>query len=47
MDCDVAGYKQSRYDEIRNEMNNMLVKVGWKKEIIGNNLLKKSDNMPL
>ena len=37
MDCDVAGYKQSRYDEIANEMKNMLVKVGWKKEFIEKN----------
>merc|ERR1719215_808111 len=34
MDCDVAGYKQSRYDEIANEMRNMLGKVGWKKDFI-------------
>merc|ERR1712088_112375 len=31
MDCDTAAYKQSRYDEIANEMKNMLVKVGWRK----------------
>merc|ERR1719316_1802118 len=59
MDCDTAGYKQARYDEIANEMKNMLMKVGWKKDFIensvpvlpisgwmGDNLLKKSDNMP-
>merc|ERR1719473_756347 len=34
MDCDTAGYKQARYDEIANEMKNMLVKVGWKKDFI-------------
>jgi len=34
MDCDTAGYKQSRYDEIANEMRNMLAKVGWKKDFI-------------
>jgi len=58
MDCDTAGYKEARYDEIANEMKNMLVKVGWKKDFIekgtaylpisgwiGDNLLKKSDNM--
>ena len=28
MDCDTAGYKQARYDEIANEMKSMLVKVG-------------------
>merc|ERR1711982_286266 len=37
MDCDTAGYKQSRYDEIANEMKSMLVKVGWKKEFIEKN----------
>jgi len=34
MDCDLAGYKKERYDEIANEMKNMLQKVGWKKEFI-------------
>jgi elongation factor 1-alpha len=34
MDCDVAGYKESRYNEIRDEMQHMLKKVGWKKAII-------------
>jgi len=33
MDCDVAAYKKSRYDEIANEMKNMLQKVGWKKRL--------------
>merc|ERR1712139_476439 len=37
MDCDTAGYKQERYDEIANEMKNMLVKVGWKKDFIEKN----------
>merc|ERR1712107_354487 len=59
MDCDTAGYKQERYDEISNEMKSMLIKVGWKKDFIekntpvlpisgwmGDNLLKKSENMP-
>merc|ERR1712172_378664 len=36
-DCDVANYKQSRYDEISNEMKNMLIKVGWKKDFIEKN----------
>merc|ERR1712141_650856 len=44
MDCDTAGYKQSRYDEIAAEMKSTLIKVGWKKEFV-DNLLKKSDNM--
>jgi len=34
MDCDTAGYKQERYNEIRDEMSGMLIKVGWKKEFI-------------
>ena len=34
MDCDTAGYKQARYDEIGNEMKSMLVKVGWKKDFV-------------
>jgi elongation factor 1-alpha len=38
MDCDVAGYKQSRYEEIRDEMKNMLIKVGWKKDFVEKNL---------
>jgi len=33
MDCDIAGYKQDRFDEIKNEMALMLQKIGWKKEI--------------
>jgi len=31
MDCETAGYKEGRYNEIRDEMKNMLKKVGWKK----------------
>jgi elongation factor 1-alpha len=34
MDCDVAKYTQARYEEIRNEMKEMLIKIGWKKEFI-------------
>merc|ERR1711871_1463390 len=34
MDCDVAKYKKERYEEIRDEMKNMLGKVGWKKDFI-------------
>eukprot|EP00397_Hematodinium_sp_SG-2012_P033073 GEMP01035288.1.p1 GENE.GEMP01035288.1~~GEMP01035288.1.p1 ORF type:complete len:489 (+),score=104.99 GEMP01035288.1:60-1469(+) len=34
MDCDVAKYGKDRFDEISNEMKNMLQKVGWKKEFI-------------
>merc|ERR1712217_707310 len=37
MDCDTAAYKQSRFDEIANEMKSMLVKVGWKKDFIDKN----------
>ena len=43
MDCDMAGYKQARYDEISQEMMNMLQKVGWKKDFIG----KSTPVMPL
>jgi len=34
MDCDVAGYSQARYEEVRNEIKEMLVKSGWKKEFV-------------
>ncbi|KAF4679023.1 hypothetical protein FOZ63_003860, partial [Perkinsus olseni] len=34
MDSDVAGYKESRYHEIRDEMKNMLGRVGWKKDFV-------------
>lgn len=34
MDSDVAGYKESRFNEIRDEMRNMLVRVGWKKDFV-------------
>jgi elongation factor 1-alpha len=37
MDCDTAGYKKERYDEIQAEMSSMLVKVGWKKDFIEKN----------
>jgi len=38
MDCDTAGYKEDRYNEIRDEMRNMLIKVGWKKEFVEQNV---------
>jgi elongation factor 1-alpha len=34
MDCDVAKYGQARYDEVKNEMKEMLVRIGWKKEFV-------------
>lgn len=34
MDSDTAGYKEDRYNEIRDEMRSMLIKVGWKKEFV-------------
>jgi translation elongation factor EF-1alpha len=34
MDCDVAGYKEERYKEIKDEMKHMLTKVGWKKDFV-------------
>jgi len=36
MDCDTAGYGKARYDEIKEEMIDMLIKVGWKKPFIMN-----------
>ena len=39
MDTEVAGpYSQTRYDEVGGEMKNMLVKVGWKKDFVANNV---------
>jgi len=36
MDTDTAGpYKKDRFDEVGGEMQNMLIKVGWKKDFIG------------
>jgi len=59
MDSDVAGYKESRYKEIKEEMISTLIKVGWPKAFVdtsvpfmpisgwmGDNLIKKSENMP-
>jgi len=34
MDADLAKYKKERYDEVGGEMENMLVKVGWKKKFV-------------
>jgi len=34
MDCDVAGYGEPRYKEIKDEMVRMLIRVGWKKDFI-------------
>merc|ERR1711903_205406 len=34
MDTDVAKYSEERYVEIRDEMRNMLIKVGWKKDFV-------------
>jgi len=36
MDCDTAKYSKERYTEVRDEMESMLVKVGWKKEFVKN-----------
>jgi len=59
MDCDVAKYSLARYTEVKDEVVDCLIKVGWKKKFVnmrvpvipisgwmGDNLLKKSDNMP-
>jgi elongation factor 1-alpha len=34
MDCDLAGYKVARYTEVKEEMSNVLTRVGWKKEFV-------------
>jgi elongation factor 1-alpha len=34
MDSDVAGYKEERYVEIRDEMRHMLARVGWKPDFV-------------
>eukprot|EP00879_Flechtneria_rotunda_P000039 GHRR01000067.1.p1 GENE.GHRR01000067.1~~GHRR01000067.1.p1 ORF type:complete len:464 (+),score=169.05 GHRR01000067.1:193-1584(+) len=34
MDSDVAGYREERYVEIRDEMKHMLARVGWKPDFI-------------
>jgi elongation factor 1-alpha len=58
MDCDLAKYGEARYTEIRDEMINMLGKVGYNAATIakipvipisgwiGDNLITKSANMP-
>merc|ERR1712187_182585 len=38
MDCDTAGYKKARYEEVSNEMKSMLTKVGWKKDMVEKNI---------
>jgi len=38
MDCDVAGYKESRYTEIKDEIQNVLMRVGWKKDYVKNSV---------
>jgi len=43
MDCSTAGYKKERYEEISNEMINMLQKVGWKKDFV----LKSTPVLPI
>jgi len=36
MDCDTAKYSEERYNEIKDEMSSMLIKVGWKKAFVNN-----------
>merc|ERR1739845_19845 len=38
MDTEVAGYKESRYFEIQEEMRHMLMKVGWKGDFVKNSV---------
>lgn len=34
MDCDLAGYKEDRFNEVKNEVVDMLVRVGWNKAFV-------------
>jgi elongation factor 1-alpha len=34
MDCDLAKYSKERYEEVRNEVQDCLIKVGWKKGFV-------------
>lgn len=34
MDSDLAGYKEDRFNEVKDEMKSMLVRVGWKKDFV-------------
>jgi elongation factor 1-alpha len=34
MDCDMAAYSQARFNEVADEMRNMLTKVGWKPDFV-------------
>ena len=34
MDLDTIGYAQDHYDEIANEIKNMVVQISWKKNFI-------------
>jgi len=51
MDADMANYKQERYNEIRDEMDRMLIRVGWPKKFIEESVPKlpisgwKGDNL--
>jgi elongation factor 1-alpha len=38
MDCDLAGYKEARFNEVKDEMSNVLTRVGWKKEFVDKNV---------
>jgi len=34
MDCNTAGYKLCRYEDVCNEIRSMLANVGWKKDLV-------------
>lgn len=38
MDSDHAAWKEERYNELKNEVANILVKVGWNKDFVANNV---------
>ena len=59
MDCDLAKYSEERFNEVKNEAINTLLRVGYNPKFVkenvvvlpisgwkGDNLMKKSDNMP-
>jgi len=34
MDCDLAGYKEARYTEVKEEMSKALIRLGWRKDFV-------------
>lgn len=38
MDSDIAQYKEERYNEVKNEVKDMLLRVGWNKDFVNNSV---------